>query len=68
VVVKVRVDRNGKTIDAEPGVNTATVKTNATSSCLLKRAKEAALKTTWSAKPNATEQQVGYIIYNFSKR
>jgi len=68
VVVKVRVDRNGKTIDAEPGVNTATVKTNATSSCLLKRAKEAVLKTTWSAKPSATEQQVGYIIYNFSKR
>lgn len=68
VVVKVRVDRNGKTIDAEPGVNTATVKTNATSSCLHKRAKEAALKTTWSAKPDAKEQQVGYIIYNFSKK
>jgi len=68
VVVKVRVDRNGKTVSAEPGVNTETAKTNTAAPCLLRRAKEAALKTTWSAKQDATEQQTGFIIYNFIKR
>lgn len=68
VIVKVRVDRNGKTIYAEPGANTETLKTNTGDSCLLKRAKEAALKTTWSEKKDAPETQVGFIIYNFQKR
>lgn len=68
VVVKVYVDRNGKVLRAEPG---AAIKdgpsTNTTSSCLLDKAKDAALRTTWQGDQTAQEQQVGYIIYNFSK-
>ncbi|NDK18850.1 MAG: energy transducer TonB, partial [Zetaproteobacteria bacterium] len=34
--------------------------------CLLKRAKDAALKTTWQPDSNAPLKQIGSIIYNFS--
>ena len=69
VVVKVKVDRTGKTISAEPGVNIPNgPKSQTGDPCLLKEAKQAALKTTWQGDPSATEWQVGYIIYNFTKR
>lgn len=69
VIVKVKVDRSGRTISAEAGVNIPNgPKSNATASCLLKRAREAAKKTTWQGDPTATEWQTGYIIYNFTKR
>lgn len=69
VVVKVKVDRNGRTISAETGVNIPNgPKTNATAPCLMQRAKQAAMKTTWQGDPTATEWQTGYIIYNFTKR
>ncbi len=67
IVVKVRVDRNGKTISVETGVNYGAKKTNLTNSCALRNAKEAALRTTWERNPNANEIQIGYIIYNFTK-
>ncbi len=64
VVVKIKVDRTGKVINAIPGVKGST--TNDT--CLLNRAKEAALKTKWQPAANAPEKQIGKIIYNFNLR
>ena len=63
VVVKVSVDRNGNVISAEPGVGGSTT----SSSCLLDRAKQAALKTKWQADPDALETQIGTIVYRFEK-
>ncbi|WP_439133066.1 energy transducer TonB, partial [Polaribacter sp.] len=62
VVVRITVDRNGKVINAIPGVKGSTN----TAACLLKPAKEAALKTTWNADNKAPSNQVGTIIYKFS--
>jgi len=62
VVVKIEVDKNGKVIRAIPGVKGSTN----TAACLLKPAKEAALKTTWNADANAPSKQIGTIIYKFS--
>ena len=62
VVVRIVVDKNGKVINAVPGVKGSTN----TAACLLKPAKEAALKTTWNADKQAPSQQVGTIIYKFT--
>ncbi len=62
VVVRITVDRNGKVINAIPGVKGSTN----TAACLLKPAKEAALRTTWNADDKAPNNQVGTIIYKFS--
>lgn len=62
VVVRVTVDKNGKVIMAIPGVKGSTN----TAACLLKPAKEAALKTTWYADNKAPNNQVGTIIYIFT--
>ena len=63
VVVKITVDKNGKVIKAEPGVRGS----DNTSPCLLKPAKEAALRTTWeAADEKATANQTGTIIYKFT--
>nr|WP_298994280.1 energy transducer TonB [uncultured Polaribacter sp.] len=62
VVVKIEVDKNGKVIRAIPGVKGSTN----TAACLLKPAKEAALKTTWNADANAPSKQIGTIIYKFT--
>lgn len=62
VVVRIQVDRNGKVVYAEAGVQGTTN----SSPCLLKPAKEAALKTKWSVSSKAPANQVGTIIYKFS--
>jgi protein TonB len=62
VVVRITVDKNGKVISAVAGVKGSTN----TAACLLKPAKEAALKTTWNADENAPLNQVGTIIYKFT--
>jgi len=62
VVVSITVDKNGKVIYAKPGVKGSTN----TAPCLLKPAKEAALKTKWNADSKAPSNQVGTIIYKFS--
>lgn len=62
VVVRITVDKNGKVIQAIPGVKGSTN----TAACLLKPAKVAALKTTWNADEKAPANQVGTIIYKFS--
>ena len=61
VVVQITVDKNGKTISAQPGIKGTTN----TAKCLLDQAKIAAMNTRWSADENAAEQQVGKIEYNF---
>lgn len=62
VVVSIEVDKNGKVIKAIPGVKGSTN----TSPCLLKPAKEAALRTKWNPDGNAPSRQKGTIIYKFS--
>ncbi|AOW20339.1 energy transducer TonB [Urechidicola croceus] len=62
VIVTIEVDRAGKVIKATPGTKGST--NNA--ACLLTRAKEAALKTTWQADSNAGSKQIGIIKYRFS--
>jgi outer membrane biosynthesis protein TonB len=62
VVVEIFVDRNGTVIRANSGVKGSTN----THPCLLKPAREAALRTTWNADPNAPTKQKGTIIYKFS--
>ena len=62
VVVRIEVDKNGRVIRAVPGVKGSTN----TADCLLKPAKQAALKTTWNADNKAPSKQIGTIIYKFS--
>ncbi|MDB4497277.1 energy transducer TonB [Flavobacteriaceae bacterium] len=62
VVVSIEVDKEGKVIRAISGVKGTTNSAN----CLLKPAREAALKTTWNADPNSPSKQKGTIIYKFS--
>jgi outer membrane biosynthesis protein TonB len=62
VVVQIEVDKNGKVINAIAGVKGSTT----TAPCLLKPAKEAALKTLWNADSNAPTTQKGTIIYKFT--
>ncbi len=62
VVVQISVDKTGKVISARPGVKGTTN----SASCLLRRAKEAALKTRFNSDSKAPTKQVGSIIYNFT--
>ena len=62
VVVEVFVDRNGTVIRANSGEKGSTN----THPCLLKPAREAALRTSWNADSNAQKIQKGTIIYIFS--
>ena len=62
VVVSIAVDKTGKVIRAIAGVKGTTN----TAACLLKPARDAALKTTWNSDPKAPSKQTGTIIYKFS--
>lgn len=62
VVVRIEVDVNGRVIKATAGVKGSTN----TAQCLVSQAKEAALKTRWSADVKAPSKQVGTIRYRFS--
>lgn len=62
VVVSIEVDKTGRVIKAIPGVKGTTN----SAACLLKPAKEAALRTKWNADNNAPVKQRGTIIYKFS--
>lgn len=63
VVVRVWVNANGVTTKAEAGIRGSTD----TSPCLIKEAKDAALRTVWAPDPDA-QTQIGTITYNFYKR
>ena len=62
-MVRVWVNANGVTTKAEPGVRGSTE----TSACLVREAKDAALRTLWAPDPDA-QTQIGTITYNFYKR
>ena len=62
VVVSIEVDKYGTVLKAVSGVKGTTNSAN----CLLNPAREAALRTTWNADPNAPNKQKGTIIYKFS--
>ena len=61
VVVEVRVDRDGKVIQATAGIQGSTT----LDGDLLRIAKEAALKARFESKPDAPNIQKGTITYNF---
>ncbi|MBF25739.1 MAG: hypothetical protein CMP49_04400 [Flavobacteriales bacterium] len=63
IIVRVIVNRQGITIQADAGIRGSTE----SAPCLLKEATEAALKTTWTPLEDAPEKQAGYITYNFQK-
>lgn len=62
VVVRIEVDNLGIVINADAGMKGSTN----SAPCLLQRAKNAALKTTWQPDATAPAKQIGTIIYNFS--
>ena len=64
VVIRVWVNAEGQTYKAEIDLKNTTD----TSPCLVKEAKQAALKTSWLADANAEPIQIGSIIYNFRKQ
>ena len=61
VVVKIVVDRNGKVVNATPGVR-GTTNNNP---CLLEPARKTALMHKWNLDANAPDQQVGFVVVNF---
>ena len=64
VVVKIEVNRQGKVINASPGVKGTT--NNA--ACLLQPAKEIALTFKWPADSKAPTKQIGFVSINFTSQ
>ena len=62
VVVKIKVDRNGTVVDAQPGETG----TNFTNKSAWEAAKKAAMKTQFNMKADAPEYQYGTITYIFN--
>ena len=61
VVVRIEVDRSGKVVKADPGVQGTT--NNA--ACLLEPAKKIALSHKWRADSKAPTRQIGFVSVNF---
>lgn len=61
VVVSIEVDRNGRVINATPGVRGTSNNTK----CLLDKARENAMATRFNSDSNAPAKQIGKIVYNF---
>ncbi len=61
VVVKIEVNRQGKVINAVPGVKGSTN----TALCLLEPAKKTALSYRFNADSKAPTKQIGFIVINF---
>ncbi|WP_343485448.1 energy transducer TonB [Allomuricauda sp. d1] len=61
VVVKIVVDRNGKVVQATPGVKGTT--NNA--ACLLEPARKTAMMHRWNPDSKAPAQQIGFVVVNF---
>lgn len=62
VVVKIEVDRQGKVVNAVPGVKGSTN----TAACLLTPAKKTALSYRFNSDSKAPNRQIGFIVINFS--
>lgn len=61
VVVRIIVDRNGKVVQATPGVKGTT--NNAP--CLLEPARKTAFLHKWNLDSNAPDRQIGFVVVNF---
>jgi outer membrane biosynthesis protein TonB len=61
VVVKIMVDRNGKVVNATPGVKGTTNN----HPCLLEPAKKTAFLHKWNLDSKAPSQQIGFVVVNF---
>ena len=61
VVVEIAVDRNGRVIEAKPGVRGTTGDI-----CLYDAAKRTALTYKWPADNKAPSLQIGFVVVNFS--
>ena len=61
VVVKIVVDRNGKVIQATPGVKGTTNN----DPCLMEPAKKTAFLHSWNKDSKAPNQQIGFVVVNF---
>jgi len=70
VVVEISVDKDGNVVKARAGakVPDTNLGTTISDQSLWKQAEEAALKSKFSKNDKATEQQKGYIVYNFVKQ
>lgn len=61
VVVKIVVDRNGKVVNATPGVKGTTNN----HPCLLEPARKTAFMHKWNLDSKAPSQQIGFVVVNF---
>lgn len=61
VVVEIKVDKEGKVVSARRGVKGTTI----TDQRLIKLTEDFALKAVFTPNPNAPDQQIGTITYNF---
>ncbi|NKI33317.1 energy transducer TonB [Croceivirga thetidis] len=61
VVVRIKVDRNGRVVEATPGVKGTT---NA-ATCLMEPARKTAMSHRWNADSKAPSQQTGFVVVNF---
>ncbi|WP_420320271.1 energy transducer TonB [Flagellimonas sp.] len=61
VVVRIVVDRNGRVIQATPGVKGTTN----TAPCLLEPARKTAFLHKWNLDSKAPSQQIGFVVVNF---
>ena len=61
VVVKITVDRNGKVINAVPGVKGTTN----SHPCLMEPAQKTAFLHKWNLDSKAPSQQIGFVVVNF---
>ncbi|MDP2386085.1 MAG: energy transducer TonB [Bacteroidota bacterium] len=61
VVVTIKVNKEGKVIDAEPNGRG----TNTSSSALKSKARQAALSAVFSPSPNGSDEQIGTITFKF---
>jgi hypothetical protein len=71
VVVEIRVDRAGNVVSARAGAKVPpphNIGSTTSDPNPLQQAKEAALQSKFSKDDKATEQQIGYIVYNFVKQ
>ncbi|MDX9905897.1 MAG: energy transducer TonB [Bacteroidales bacterium] len=64
VVVSIKVDRSGKVTSATAGAKG----TNVSDQSLWQLARDAALRSTFEADPDAPESQIGTITYNFIRQ
>ncbi|GGG56249.1 hypothetical protein GCM10011414_27590 [Croceivirga lutea] len=61
VVVRIKVDRNGRVVEATPGVKGTTN----TATCLMEPARKTAMSHRWNADSKAPSQQTGFVVVNF---